>query len=93
MHAEAIDVQFPGLTGVYAWVWGADDPTIGAIGLRNPGTPSPPHWTGSSIQAARTAIIGQSGTFCGSIRTLTARLVVLTDRNWGVVPSRLASAV
>ena len=81
MHAEAITVQFPGLSGVVPG-FGLQRPNDWGLGfeIRDGKTP---HWTGSSNSAGTYGHFGQSGTFLWVDPDADLALVVLTDRNFG----------
>lgn len=81
MHAEAIEVQFPGLTGVLPG-FGVQRPNDWGLGFEVRDDKSP-HWTGSSNSARTYGHFGQSGTFLWVDPDLDLALVVLTDRNFG----------
>ncbi len=61
MHAEAITVQFPGLTGVLPG-FGVQRPNDWGLGFEIRGTKSP-HWTGSGNSPETFGHFGQSGSF------------------------------
>ena len=61
MHAEAIDVQFPGLTGVLPG-FGVQRPNDWGLGFEIRDAKSP-HWTGSANSGRTYGHFGQSGTF------------------------------
>src|SRR4029453_8170700 len=61
MHAEATEVQFPGLTGVLPG-FGTQRPNDWGLGFEIRDAKSP-HWTGSSNSARTYGHFGQSGTF------------------------------
>ena len=67
MHAEATEVQFPGLTGVLPG-FGVQRPNDWGLGFEIRDGKSP-HWTGSANSAAPTGISASQGRFCGSILT------------------------
>lgn len=81
MHAEAIDVQFPGLTGVLPG-FGVQRPNDWGLGFEIRDAKSP-HWTGSSNSARTYGHFGQSGTFLWVDPDADLALVVLTDRDFG----------
>jgi len=81
MHAEAIDVQFPGLTGVLPG-FGVQRPNDWGLGFEIRDDKSP-HWTGSSNSGRAYGHFGQSGTFLWVDPDADRALVVLTDRNFG----------
>ena len=61
MHAEAIAVQFPGLTGVLPG-FGVQRPNDWGLGFEIRDAKSP-HWTGSANSGRTYGHFGQSGTF------------------------------
>ena len=61
MHAEATDVQFPGLTGVLPG-FGVQRPNDWGLGFEIRDAKSP-HWTGSANSGRTYGHFGQSGTF------------------------------
>jgi CubicO group peptidase (beta-lactamase class C family) len=81
MHAEATDVQFPGLTGVLPG-FGVQRPNDWGLGFEIRDGKSP-HWTGSSNSRRTYGHFGQSGTFLWVDPDVDLALVVLTDRNFG----------
>jgi len=81
MHAEAIDVQFPGLTGVLPG-FGTQRPNDWGLGFEIRGGKSP-HWTGSANSSRCFGHFGQSGTFLWVDPEADLALVALTDRNFG----------
>lgn len=81
MHAQAIDVQFPGLAGVLPG-FGSQRPNDWGLGFEIRDQKSP-HWTGSSNSAGTYGHFGQSGTFLWVDPDADLALVVLTDRNFG----------
>jgi CubicO group peptidase (beta-lactamase class C family) len=81
MHAEATDVQFPGLTGVLPG-FGVQRPNDWGLGFEIRDAKSP-HWTGSSNSGRTYGHFGQSGTFLWVDPTADLALVVLTDRDFG----------
>jgi CubicO group peptidase (beta-lactamase class C family) len=81
MHAEATEVQFPGLTGVLPG-FGTQRPNDWGLGFEIRDAKSP-HWTGSSNSARTYGHFGQSGTFLWVDPDADLALVVLTDRNFG----------
>jgi CubicO group peptidase (beta-lactamase class C family) len=81
MHAEAIDVQFPGLTGVLPG-FGVQRPNDWGLGFELRDAKSP-HWTGSSNSGRTYGHFGQSGTFLWVDPAADCALVVLTDRSFG----------
>jgi CubicO group peptidase (beta-lactamase class C family) len=80
-HAQAIEVQFPGLNGVLPG-FGQQRPNDWGLGFEIRDTKSP-HWTGSSNSAATYGHFGQSGTFLWVDPEADLALVVLTDRGFG----------
>jgi len=81
LHAEAIEVQFPGLTGVLPG-FGVQRPNDWGLGFEIRDAKSP-HWTGSSNSGRSYGHFGQSGTFLWVDPDADLALVVLTDRNFG----------
>jgi CubicO group peptidase (beta-lactamase class C family) len=81
MHSEAIDVQFPGLTGVLPG-FGVQRPNDWGLGFEIRDAKSP-HWTGSANSTRTYGHFGQSGTFLWVDPDADLALVVLTDRNFG----------
>ena len=81
MHADATDVQFPGLTGVLPG-FGVQRPNDWGLGFEIRDAKSP-HWTGSSNSGRTYGHFGQSGTFLWVDPDADLALVVLTDRNFG----------
>ena len=81
MHADATDVQFPGLTGVLPG-FGVQRPNDWGLGFEIRDGKSP-HWTGSSNSGRTYGHFGQSGTFLWVDPDAYLALVVLTDRNFG----------
>jgi CubicO group peptidase (beta-lactamase class C family) len=81
MHAAAIDVQFPGLTGVLPG-FGVQRPNDWGLGFEIRDDKSP-HWTGSANSGRTYGHFGQSGTFLWVDPDADLALVVLTDRNFG----------
>ena len=80
-HAEATDVQFPGLTGVLPG-FGVQRPNDWGLGFEIRDAKSP-HWTGSSNSGRTYGHFGQSGTFLWVDPAADLALVVLTHRNFG----------
>ena len=81
MHADAIDVQFPGLTGVLPG-FGVQRPNDWGLGFEIRNGKSP-HWTGSANSGGTYGHFGQSGTFLWVDPELSLALVALTDREFG----------
>ena len=81
MHAEAIDVQFPGLDGVLPG-FGVQRPNDWGLGFEIRDAKSP-HWTGSSNSGRTYGHFGQSGTFLWVDPDADLALLVLTDRSFG----------
>jgi CubicO group peptidase (beta-lactamase class C family) len=81
LHAEAIAVQFPDLTGVLPG-FGVQRPNDWGLGFEIRDAKSP-HWTGSSNSDRTYGHFGQSGTFLWVDPDADRALVVLTDRNFG----------
>jgi CubicO group peptidase (beta-lactamase class C family) len=81
MHAEATEVQFPGLTGVLPG-FGVQRPNDWGLGFEIRDAKSP-HWTGSSNSGRTYGHFGQSGTLLWVDPDADLALVVLTDRKFG----------
>lgn len=81
MHADAIAVQFPGLSGVLPG-FGSQRPNDWGLGFELRGEKSP-HWTGSANSPATFGHFGQSGTFIWADPAAKLAFVVLTNRNFG----------
>ncbi len=81
MHTEAIDVQFPGLSGVLPG-FGTQRPNDWGLGFEIRNGKSP-HWTGSTNSGATYGHFGQSGTFLWVDPSAELALVALADRNFG----------
>ena len=81
LHAEAVSVQFPGLSGVLPG-FGTQRPNDWGLGFEIRDGKSP-HWTGVSNSAATFGHFGQSGTFLWVDPAADLALVVLTDRDFG----------
>jgi CubicO group peptidase (beta-lactamase class C family) len=81
MHADAVEVQFPGLAGVLPG-YGVQRPNDWGLGFELRDGKSP-HWTGSRNSAATFGHFGQSGTFIWVDPAADLGLVVLTDRDFG----------
>jgi CubicO group peptidase (beta-lactamase class C family) len=81
MHAEATDVQFPGLDGVLPG-FGVQRPNDWGLGFEIRDSKSP-HWTGAVNSGRTYGHFGQSGTFLWVDPVADLALVVLTDRNFG----------
>ena len=81
MHADATDVQFPGLAGVLPG-FGSQRPNDWGLGFEIRDGKSP-HWTGSSNSGRTYGHFGQSGTFLWVDPEVDLALVVLTDRSFG----------
>jgi CubicO group peptidase (beta-lactamase class C family) len=81
MHAQATDVQFPGLDGVLPG-FGVQRPNDWGLGLEIRDAKSP-HWTGSANSGRTYGHFGQSGTFLWVDPAADLALVVLTDRSFG----------
>lgn len=81
MHAEAINVQFPGLDGVLPG-FGVQRPNDWGLGFEIRDGKSP-HWTGSANSGRTFGHFGQSGTFLWADPEHDLALVALTDRNFG----------
>lgn len=81
MHADAIAVQFPGLSGVLPG-YGAQRPNDWGLGFEIRAGKAP-HWTGSRNSEGTFGHFGQSGTFIWVDPAADLALVVLTDRDFG----------
>ena len=81
MHAEAISVQFPGLSGVVPG-YGMQRPNDWGLGFEIRDAKSP-HWTAAGNSPATYGHFGQTGTFLWVDPTADLALVVLTDRDFG----------
>jgi CubicO group peptidase (beta-lactamase class C family) len=81
MHADAISVQFPGLSGVLPG-YGTQRPNDWGLGFEIRDGKSP-HWTGSLNGEGTFGHFGQSGTFIWVDPAADLALVVLTDRDFG----------
>jgi CubicO group peptidase (beta-lactamase class C family) len=81
MHADAVDVQFPGLAGVLPG-FGSQRPNDWGLGFEIRDAKSP-HWTGASNSGRTYGHFGQSGTFLWVDPDVDLALVVLTDRSFG----------
>jgi CubicO group peptidase (beta-lactamase class C family) len=81
MHAQATDVQFPGLTGVLPG-FGVQRPNDWGLGFEIKDAKSP-HWTGSANSGRTYGHFGQSGTFLWVDPGADLALVALTDRKFG----------
>lgn len=80
MHADAVSVQFPGLTGVLPG-FGAQRPNDWGLGFEIRDHKSP-HWTGGANSPGTYGHFGQSGTFLWVDPGVRIALVVLTDRDF-----------
>ena len=80
LHAEAISVQFPGLTGVLPG-FGVQRPNDWGLGFEIRDAKSP-HWTGGANSPATFGHFGQTGTFIWVDPVADLGLVVLTDRDF-----------
>ncbi|MCB0940519.1 MAG: beta-lactamase family protein [Mycobacterium sp.] len=80
MHAEAIGVQFPGLTGVLPG-FGVQRPNDWGLGFEIRDDKSP-HWTGTRNTPRTFGHFGQTGTFLWVDPVRELSLVVLTDRDF-----------
>jgi CubicO group peptidase (beta-lactamase class C family) len=82
MHAEAISVQFPGLSGVLPG-FGMQRPNDWGLGfeIRDGKVP---HWTGGANSPATYGHFGQTGTLIWVDPVVELALVVLTDRDFDV---------
>jgi CubicO group peptidase (beta-lactamase class C family) len=81
MHAEAISVQFPGLSGVVPG-YGMQRPNDWGLGFEIRDAKSP-HWTAPGNSPATYGHFGQTGTFLWVDPMAGLALVVLTDRDFG----------
>jgi CubicO group peptidase (beta-lactamase class C family) len=81
MHAEATEVQFPGLSGVLPG-FGSQRPNDWGLGFEIRDGKSP-HWTGLANSGATYGHFGQSGTFLWVDPHAELALVALTDRDFG----------
>ncbi|MGZ6780807.1 MAG: serine hydrolase domain-containing protein [Mycobacterium sp.] len=81
MHAEATEVQFPGLDGVLPG-FGVQRPNDWGLGFEIRDAKSP-HWTGSANSGRTFGHFGQSGTFLWVDPDRDLALVALTDRDFG----------
>lgn len=81
LHAEATNVQFPGLAGVLPG-YGMQRPNDWGLGFEIRDGKSP-HWTGTTNSAGTYGHFGQSGTFLWVDPAHDLALVVLTDRDFG----------
>ena len=81
MHADAISVQFPDLSGVLPG-YGAQRPNDWGLGFELRDGKSP-HWTGSVNSGRTFGHFGQSGTFLWVDPDADLALVVLTERDFG----------
>jgi CubicO group peptidase (beta-lactamase class C family) len=81
MHADAVTVQFPGLSGVLPG-FGVQRPNDWGLGFEIRDAKSP-HWTGSANSGRTFGHFGQSGTFLWVDPVADLALVVLTDRTFG----------
>ncbi len=80
LHAEAISVQFPGLTGVLPG-FGVQRPNDWGLGFEIRDGKSP-HWTGAANSPSTFGHFGQTGTFIWVDPVADLGLVVLTDRDF-----------
>lgn len=81
LHAEAITVQFAGLSGVLPG-FGVQRPNDWGLGFEIRDAKSP-HWTGAGNSPGSFGHFGQSGTFIWVDPVADLALVVLTDRDFG----------
>lgn len=81
MHADAVAVQFPDLSGVLPG-YGVQRPNDWGLGFELRDGKSP-HWTGASNSSTTFGHFGQSGTFIWVDPAADLALVVLTDRDFG----------
>ena len=80
MHAAAISVQFPGLTGVLPG-FGVQRPNDWGLGFEIRDGKSP-HWTGATNSPRTFGHFGQTGTFIWADPDRELALVVLTNRDF-----------
>lgn len=80
LHAQAVSVQFAGLTGVLPG-YGAQRPNDWGLGFEIRDHKSP-HWTGTANSPETYGHFGQSGTFLWVDPARRLALVVLTDRDF-----------
>lgn len=80
LHAEAISVQFPGLTGVLPG-FGVQRPNDWGLGFEIRDDKSP-HWTGTRNSPRTFGHFGQTGTFLWVDPARELSLVVLTARDF-----------
>lgn len=81
MHAEACQVQFPGLIGVLPG-FGMQRPNDWGLGFEIRDGKNP-HWTAATNSPSTYGHFGQSGTFIWVDPVGDLALVVLTDRDFG----------
>lgn len=81
MHAEAVNVQFPGLDGVVPG-FGMQRPNDWGLGFEIRDGKSP-HWTSSANSPGTFGHFGQTGTLMWVDPARDIALVVLTDRDFG----------
>jgi CubicO group peptidase (beta-lactamase class C family) len=81
LHDQAVDVQFPGLSGVLPG-FGSQRPNDWGLGFEIRDGKSP-HWTGSGNSGRTYGHFGQSGTFLWVDPAADLALVVLTNRDFG----------
>ncbi|HEX9831791.1 MAG TPA: serine hydrolase domain-containing protein [Mycobacterium sp.] len=81
MHAEATEVQFPGLSGVLPG-FGTQRPNDWGLGFEIRSGKSP-HWTGAANSSQTYGHFGQSGTFLWVDPLADLALVALADREFG----------
>jgi CubicO group peptidase (beta-lactamase class C family) len=79
--AEAMTVQFPGLSGVLPG-YGGQTPNDWGLGVEIRDSKSP-HWTGASSSPRTFGHFGQSGTFLWVDPDAGAACVALSDRDFG----------
>ena len=80
MHAEAVSVQFPGLSGVLPG-FGRQRPNDWGLGFEIRDS-KVPHWTGVANSSGTYGHFGQTGTFIWVDPAADLALVVLTDRDF-----------
>ena len=81
LHAEATNVQFPGLDGVLPG-YGVQRPNDWGLGFEIRDAKSP-HWTGARNSARTYGHFGQAGGFIWADPEAGLALVALTDRDFG----------
>ena len=81
LHAEATQVQFPGLDGVLPG-YGRQRPNDWGLGFEIRDGKSP-HWTGAANSVQTYGHFGQSGTLIWADPVIERVVVVLSDRDFG----------